>query len=758
MTGPGRRSAAALCATLAAVAAAFACARPASAAGPAPPPTISIVIDDGVTASDSAVPPTSLAVGETIGASDTALLRLALALAQSEGVAVADDPSFLLGILLQNGEPVSTTDLVKLLLGIQLPDNETVSGQDAIALLLGIRQTTNEAISVGDLATLLLGIKQTTNESIGVTDSVSAVPTVVSTSTSVASSAPVALAGSQVTYTAVVTTPNGPAPSGSVTFSVDGVAAGTVALDAGGVARLTTQAPALGSHTVLAAYGGTAAYAPSNATTTQGVWDFTLSLTPETVVVQRGQTATFTVTAALVQGSVSTGLPSLTLVPSEGTLAAQQIAVPGSTQLLVATGASDPPGGRQVTVDPLHIDQHGATAHVYVNDPPVPSAGGPYTAVENTPLTLHGSATDADGDTLTYTWDVGGTAATGPTPTITVPDGPATVPVTLKVCDDHGACATATTTLTVSNAPPTVTLAATPSPVNEGATFTLFATIKDSAADVAAGFAIAFDCGTGTFVASTAPSTTCPAVDDPGVTVRARVTDKDGGTTVATLAVPIRNVAPTVKITAPPPGAVVFVGTHVALGASFSDPGVRDTHKASFAVAGATVPASVTESGGSGTAAATWTPFAAGIDTLIANVTDNAGATGSASQTLIVVDPAGVTTGLGQIGPRRDRVRFTFEARYPRGATTPSGLVLVQRRGLVFRSTSLAWLVAASRKATLQGTGVVNGAGGYSFQLVAVDGRPNQFGVKIWKTSTGAVVLDTGAPQPLTGGDLSVRP
>jgi hypothetical protein len=76
----------------------------------------------------------------------------------------------------------------------------------------------------------------------------------------------------------------------------------------------------------------------------------------------------------------------------------------------------------------------------------------------------------------------------------------------------------------------------------------------------------------------------------------------------------------------------------------------------------------------------------------------------------------------------------------------------------VFRATSFSWLVCASRKATLQGTGAVNGATGYSFQLQAVDGRPNLFAIRIWRTSTGAVVLDTGAPQPLTGGDLSVRP
>jgi Bacterial Ig-like domain (group 3)/PKD domain len=755
VTGRGRRGAAALCA-LAALTAALACAAP-GRADTSPP--ISITIADGLTASDGAstLPPVAFGTGESVSTTDAALLRLAITLAHTEGIVVADDPAFLLEILLQNGEPVSTADIVKLLLGIQLAQGETVSGQDAVSLLLGIRQSTSESISVADATALLLGVKQTTTEQIGVGDAVSVTPVIAPTATTVVSSGSPALAGTTVTYTASVSTTGGqPVPAGTVTFSVDGTAIGSSAVNANGVSQLTTTASVLGSHTVQAAYGGAPGYALSSGTASQGVWDFALSLTPATVTVQRGGTATFTVTSTLLPGSVTTGLPLLTIAASQGTVA-QQLAVPGTVQLLVPTGAGTPPGRGSVTVTPVGVDQHQTSAYIYVNDPPVPSAGGPYAAAEGTAVALHGSATDADGDTLTYAWNVGGVTATGADATVTAPDGPATVPVTLTVCDDHGACASAATTLTVTNVPPTVTLTATPSPVNEGGTFTLSAKIADSAADVAAGFAIAFDCGTGTFVPSSTPSTSCPAVDDPGVTARAQVTDKDGGSTVATLVVPIRNVAPTVKITTPAPGAVVFVGAHVPLAASFTDPGVRDTHTASFAVAGSTVAATVTESAGSGTTASAWTPSAAGIDTLTANVRDNAGAVGSAAQALIVVDPFGSTTGLGRIGPRHAHVGFAFDAHYLRGSATPTGTVLVGSHGVDFRATSLGWLVVAGRTATLQGTGVANGVGGYSFQLQAVDGRPGLFAIKIWKTSTGAVLLDTGAPQPLTAGDLAVR-
>jgi PKD domain len=413
-------------------------------------------------------------------------------------------------------------------------------------------------------------------------------------------------------------------------------------------------------------------------------------------------------------------------------------------------------GIRQTIGEPVSVGDEVSAKPV--NRPPVASAGGPYAAAEGSPVALHGSATDPDGDPLTYAWDVGGVAASGADATATAPDGPATVPVKLTVCDDHGACATDTTTLTVSNVPPAVTLTAAPSPVSEGGTFTLTALVTDpSAADTTAGFAFQFDCGGGTFTLAAGLSTSCPAVDDPGVTARVRVTDKDGGSTVATVAVAIANVAPAVKITAPAPGAVFFVGSHVPLAASFTDPGVRDTHTASFTVGGATLPGTVTESGGSGTASTTWTPGASGLDTLTALVRDNAGAIGSASQTLIVADQFGSATGAGTIGRRHERLLFTFEARYPRGAGTPTGSVTVAGRGVVFHATSLAWLVVTGRTATLQGTGVANGAGGYSFTLQAVDGFPNRVAIKIWKTATGAVLLDTGAPAALAFGDVTVR-
>ncbi|MER8879978.1 putative Ig domain-containing protein [Mesorhizobium sp. M0684] len=69
--------------------------------------------------------------------------------------------------------------------------------------------------------------------------------------------------GDQVTFTATVSAPGNPPPAGTVTFSVDGSPAATVAL-AGGAAALTTSALPVGTRQVVATYNGDA----NNATST----------------------------------------------------------------------------------------------------------------------------------------------------------------------------------------------------------------------------------------------------------------------------------------------------------------------------------------------------------------------------------------------------------------------------------------------------------------------------------------------------------
>src|SRR3989449_6705427 len=218
-----------------------------------------------------------------------------------------------------------------------------------------------------------------------------------------------------------------------------------------------------------------------------------------------------------------------------------------------------------------------------VNHPPVANAGGPYSGAEGSPVLFNGGAsTDPDvGDVLTYDWDFGdgtphGTAVTG---SHTYADNHSGGwPVTLKVTDQGGLTSTATATAAIANVAPTATFR-TNRPVNEGSPIqlSLASPTDPSPVDVAAAFTYAFDCGSGYGPFSATPSATCPTDDNGTRMVRGQIRDKDGGTTEYTAQVTIDNVAPAVgAITAPL--VPVPVTTPVTASASFTDPGVLDTH------------------------------------------------------------------------------------------------------------------------------------------------------------------------------------
>lgn len=93
---------------------------------------------------------------------------------------------------------------------------------------------------------------------------------------------------------------------------------------------------------------------------------------------------------------------------------------------------------------------------------------------------------------------------------------------------------------------------------------------------------------------------------------------------------------------------------------------------------------------------------------------------------------------------------FGFVSKYQNGATTPSGNTnfVFHAAGLYFRSTEYQWLVVGGAKAQFRGSGAVNGVGGYSFLLTAVDGAlagggPDRFRIKI--TGPGGLVYDNMA-------------
>ena len=377
-----------------------------------------------------------------------------------------------------------------------------------------------------------------------------------------------------------------------------------------------------------------------------------------------------------------------------------------------------------------------------------------------------------------------GVSTNAATTTCTFDDGPSTHNVLSRIIDKDGGFTDRTTSVSVRNVAPTATFVAPTTPVNEGSTFTLNLVNANDAsqADTAAGFTLEFDCGTG---AGYALSHTCKAVDNPSQAVKARITDKDGGSTEYGAAVQVANAPPVPVITGPPSGSLYKIGDPVTVTGTFTDPGVNDTHTATWSFDGVTLPGSVSEVNGVGSTSVVTSFSVAGVYSIRLTVTDNSGASASTStvngtEALIVVyDPsAGFVTGGGWInspvGAYRPepqlggKATFGFVSKYAKGANTPSGSTEfhLEATHFDFNSTSYQWLVVAGSKAQYKGTGEVNGVGGYGFILTAYDGNPDRLRLKVWDGG-GSIVydnalgssddIDAANPQPLGGGQIIIR-
>jgi hypothetical protein len=95
------------------------------------------------------------------------------------------------------------------------------------------------------------------------------------------------------------------------------------------------------------------------------------------------------------------------------------------------------------------------------NQPPTVDPGGPYTVDEGSSVTLAATIQDPDNDPMTCTWDLnndGVYETAGESVTFTGVDGPATQTVGVRVEDDHQHAVFSTTTITVNNVAPIVTI------------------------------------------------------------------------------------------------------------------------------------------------------------------------------------------------------------------------------------------------------------------------------------------------------------
>jgi hypothetical protein len=249
------------------------------------------------------------------------------------------------------------------------------------------------------------------------------------------------------------------------------------------------------------------------------------------------------------------------------------------------------------------------------------------------------------------------------------------------------------------------------------------------------------------------------------------VTVGDGTATASdSLTATVTNIAPTVgSITVSsgqPTPDVVPVGTSVSTSASYSDPGLLDTHTASWNWGdGSTDAGQTSATDGSGTATGSHTYSTPGVYTLILTVTDKDGDSGqSVYEYVVVYDSDGgfvtgggwITSPLGAcklsscIDETTGKANFGFVSKYQKGATIPTGQTQFQFQAgnLNFHSSSYEWLVVSGSRAQYKGEGSINGTSGYGFMLTAVDGEvsggggTDKFRIKIWEKASGTVVYD----------------
>lgn len=302
---------------------------------------------------------------------------------------------------------------------------------------------------------------------------------------------------------------------------------------------------------------------------------------------------------------------------------------------------------------------------------PIAGAGGPYELLEGTAVQADNTSWDGDRDPLTFNWAVDdqAVATVAPSavtaPTITgVDDGQ--TELRLAVIDDDGTD-TASATITVTNAAPTVTPTFTAHP-GEGQVVTLSGAYADAGpadthtATVDWGDGVAVEAVTLTRSNATtsvagALSATHVYADDGTYAVEVCVRDDDDATTCQTteLAVANRDPQPTIDSVGEGP-AFALPHVPVAIAASFLDPGSADTHTASldWGDGSAPVAGTVTETpsgppgnpaGGTGTVAhEPHTYSRPGAVILALTVVDDDGGSGTDTWGLDVLTPAQALT------------------------------------------------------------------------------------------------------------------
>lgn len=418
------------------------------------------------------------------------------------------------------------------------------------------------------------------------------------------------------------------------------------------------------------------------------------------------------------------------------------------------------------------------------NSTPAVSAGGPYAGAEGSPLAIDGaSASDPDGDQLTYAWSYAagtgvdaGAVCSFNDPSVISPvvtctdDGQYTL--TLTVTDGQNPVVSASATLVVANVAPVVAIAPLSQSLMEGESVTFSATITDPGAnDVIDAFAwSAAGASCAPMSGASANSATYFCSDNGTGVARLVVTDDDGGATTSDASLHVANVAPTISVITLSPvreGNVYSISEPFDIAATFSDPGTADAHVCTTTAARLnSAPTTFGPVAAAGTSCST--PIAGlpeGVYNVTFTVTDKDGGSDAETFQVVVYEPVlnGFVTGGGWIESpagayagdpsATGKATFGFASKYQKGVPSGSTQFVFHVADFRFRSGTYEMLVVnqGGSNAQFKGTGTVNGVSGYTFMVFATDGLPDRFRIKIWNTVTGDVVYDNGSDTQVQG-------
>lgn len=311
-----------------------------------------------------------------------------------------------------------------------------------------------------------------------------------------------------------------------------------------------------------------------------------------------------------------------------------------------------------VTVDDGHGGVGVATMNLLIEDRSAPVVTmAPQLVRENEAAVFTASLagdTDAN-DTYTFEWTGSGVAAGGAFTFLAADNGSHVVSV--RVTDPSGNFTIVDVPVTVENVAPTASVTADDTVEGSSAVIRLDGVFDLSPADLAAGMTYRFDLDEdGVYeVVGSSPSASRVFKQDGTYTVRASVTDKDGGTTDYTTSVVVGNAAPVV--TAFGSNASTVGGEEdddnksVSFHAAFTDAGDLDRHTVTVDWGdGSTGTLSSRSSNGSGTASGRHTYRQGGVYTVTLTVSDSADpASVATATTRVFVTGVGLHNGVLQL-------------------------------------------------------------------------------------------------------------